>query len=560
MPRKPIQVGRASLWSAALTHCLLLPAVPLAAQHADEQSVARELASRIELLRANGSVRLEDEVIRPPALTLETYEDRGYVPLWSNRAAVDSLLRAVADSWKDGLDPEDYHLSHLAVLAGASRMSHDASNAADLDLLCTAALLRLGHDLRFGKVQPRGPASRVSTPWLFGGPDAVAHLVDVVTSGRILGALDTLRPHHFAYEGLRRELALLRAIRASGGWEAIPGGPALALDSVDTRVPMIRRRLIVEGDLGASSGDSGLRFDSTLDQAVKAFQARHGLNEDGVVGNSTLDALNVPVERRIDQVRVNLERARWITHELPDTLVAVNVAGARVYLLYGDSVAFRTRAIVGTEYKQTPLFEAPMLYIELNPTWTVPEGVVGEILGMVQRDPGYLKSQGMRVLDKGGTELDPSEIDFSSYTADDFPYVFRQDPGSANALGRIKLMFPNPESVYLHDTPTKGLFARETRLFSHGCIRIQDPLGLAELVLGDSRRWNRMTLQAAIDTGITRAIALTRPVRVFVLYWTASADAQGVAHFYRDVYERDAAILAELDAPVDAGTSAEGAR
>src|SRR5690606_2280528 len=207
-----------------------------------------------------------------------------------------------------------------------------------------------------------------------------------------------------------------------------------------------------------------------------------------VVGRATLAALNVPVEQRLEQIRVNLERARWVMHELPDTYVAVNVAGAKTYLLQGDTVVFETRAIVGADYTRTPMFRAPMLYLDLNPTWTVPPGIVGEVLGLVQRDSTYLVRQRIRVLDPSGRMVDPSVIDFSRYTAADFPYLFRQDPGPANPLGEIKLMFPNEHSVYLHDTPTRGLFAAEERLLSHGCIRLEDPLALAELVIGDPVR------------------------------------------------------------------------
>jgi murein L,D-transpeptidase YcbB/YkuD len=185
----------------------------------------------------------------------------------------------------------------------------------------------------------------------------------------------------------------------------------------------------------------------------------------------------------------------------------------------------------------------------------VPSGIVGEVLDRVKREPGYLGDQGMRVLDRSGRVVDPSEIDFSRYTSASFPYVFRQDPGPANALGRIKLMFPNEHSVYLHDTPARALFEREERLFSHGCIRVQDPLGLAELVLGDPDRWNRETLQAAIDAGGTQTLPLARPLPVFVLYWTAAVDLHGELHFYRDVYDRDAAILGVLDSGRAAGTS-----
>jgi L,D-transpeptidase YcbB len=257
----------------------------------------------------------------------------------------------------------------------------------------------------------------------------------------------------------------------------------------------------------------------------------------------------VPVHARIRQVRINLERARWVTHDLADTFVAVNIAGAIAYYVRGGDVVFETRVVVGSTSTRTPVFSAPLRYIDLNPTWTVPPGIVGEVLVSIRRDPGYLQRNGMRVLDRSGRALEPTRIDFSRYTARTFPYVFRQDPGPANALGRIKFMFPNPHNVYLHDTPARQLFDLEERLFSHGCIRVRDPLRLAELLLADTGAWSHVALEAAIATGRTRTITLPRPVPVLVLYWTASADLHGELHFYRDVYGRDAAVLAALDGP-----------
>jgi len=201
-----------------------------------------------------------------------------------------------------------------------------------------------------------------------------------------------------------------------------------------------------------------------------------------------------------------------------------------------------------------------MRYVDLNPTWTVPPGIVGEVMADIRRDPGYLERHAMKVLDAAGHVVDPGDVDFSRYTESTFPYVFRQDPGPTNPLGRIKLMFPNEHNVYLHDTPTPELFGREERLFSHGCIRVEDPLGLAELVLGDPTKWNRATLREAIDSGAQRTIRLPRPVPVFVLYWTAAVDLQGRIHFSEDVYHRDPAILSALNARRYGGTGVESER
>jgi murein L,D-transpeptidase YcbB/YkuD len=316
-------------------------------------------------------------------------------------------------------------------------------------------------------------------------------------------------------------------------------------DNTDAAVPQLRRRLRAEG-YATGVGSPPDVFDPALVEAVRSFQHRHGLNEDGIVGPSTIAELNVPVRTRIDQVRINLERARWLAHELPDTFLAVNIAGAKVYLVRADSVAFETRAVVGKTATRTPVFAAALRHIDLNPTWTVPPGIVGEVLARIRRDPGYLAREAIRVLDGGGRRIDPATVDFARYSSRSFPYTFRQDPGPANPLGQVKLVFPNDHNVYLHDTPSRELFEREDRNFSHGCIRVKDPLRLAALVLDDPA-WTVDSLRAAIAAGGTRTIPLRRPVPVLILYWTASTDLHGELHYYRDAYRRDARVLQELD-------------
>ncbi|MDH3206191.1 MAG: L,D-transpeptidase family protein [Gemmatimonadota bacterium] len=524
-------------------------AAPSAAQPAPA-SVERELEWLIERLQVSGSLTIAGATVRASDVTLQVYERQAFAPLWSRKGDLAALLRTVYTVYTDGLDPDLYHRAVLSSLWAAEL---DPPRAAELDLLATDALLRLSQDLSFGRAQPIDPTGLVNGDGPFGGGDPVASLREVLASGGLEQRVAALRPSHFEYDRLRDGLSELRALQRAGGWTPIPGGPTMQRGSPDLRIPLLRQRLAVSGDLPGEGQQLGegldeTHFDTALEDAVKTFQHRHGLNEDGRVGNRTLAALNVPVERRIEQIRVNLERARWVADAVPDTYVAVNVAGARVYLIRSETVAFEARAVVGSDETQTPVFSALLSYIDLNPTWTVPGGIVEEVLEAVRRDPLYLENQRMHVLDAEGRRVDASTLDFRTFTPETFPYVFYQEPGPRNPLGRLKLMFPNPYTVYLHDSPARSLFALERRLFSHGCVRVEDPVGLAVEVLDEPATWSREALEAAIAEGETRTIPLKRPLMVHVVYRTAEADADGALHFYADVYQRDPGVLAALDA------------
>ena len=547
-------------WSAALVASLLFVggSTPLLAQ-GSAPTVEHELEWLVERLRASGSLVIEGETVQASDATVQAYERRDFAPLWSRAQDRVALLRTIHAVYTDGLDPDLYHRASLRLGWVAERdplraAELDLHRVAELDLLATDAFVRLSHDLRFGRTQPIGPAGLVNGTAPFGGDDPADGLLDVLASGRLEERLAELRPSHFQYDGLRRGLAELRALEQAGGWESIPAGPTMQRGSPDVRIPLLRKRLAITGDLawravGLGQSPDEIRFDGAVEDAVKAFQHRHGLSEDGKVGDQTLAALNVPVQRRIDQVRATLERIRMSAHEVPDAFVVVNVPGARVYLVRSESLEFEARVVVGRDETQTPAFSAPMRYIDLNPTWTVPPGIVEEVLDAIRSDSRYLEDRRMHVLDSEGLPVDPSTLDFSTFSAETFPYVFHQEAGPANPLGRLKLMFPNPYSVYLHDSPNRSLFSLERRLFSHGCIRVEDPVGLAAEVLDEPATWSRDALEAAIAEEEGRTIPLTRPLMVYVVYWTAETHPEGALHFYDDVYERDPELLAILDAP-----------
>ncbi|MGD8441352.1 MAG: L,D-transpeptidase family protein, partial [Holophagae bacterium] len=283
--------------------------------------------------------------------------------------------------------------------------------------------------------------------------------------------------------------------------------------------------------------------------AVRSFQIRHGIDPDGKVGPRTVEELNVPVEARIDQLRASLERMRWVFRDLPEDFIVVDIAGFAAHLFRNREEVWKTRVQVGKPYHATPIFKDEMRYIEFNPTWTIPPGILrNETLPAIRKDPEFLALNDMTVVTSSGAVVDPSTIDWAATATGGFPYMIRQEPGPKNALGRVKFMFPNQYMVYLHDTPSKGLFARFERAFSHGCIRTENPLELAELLLAD-QGWDRRRIDEVIESRRTTRVDLFEPITVMLLYWTAEVGEGGTVFFRKDIYNRDAAVIAGLAEP-----------
>lgn len=340
------------------------------------------------------------------------------------------------------------------------------------------------------------------------------------------------------YQRLQPALELYLQIADEGGWPAVPDGPTIEPGDEDPRVPALARRLAVTGDL-ADGHDDGQRYNDELRAAVLRFQARHGLETDARVGKDTLRALNVPVEHRIAQLRRNLERVRTLFDSDPQHFLLVNVPAFDVTLVRGGRAVTRNRVIVGETDTATPLFEAQLKNVVINPTWTVPHSISSkELLPKIQRDPGFLARGGYDVVDRDGNRIEPSAIDWAALHQNYFPYTLIQRPGTANELGRIKFMFPNDYGVCMHDTPGKQLFARDTRAFSHGCIRVDNPIGFAAQLL-EPVGWTYEDIVAQLGTTRTLTVALPEPIPVIVAYLTAMADERGTVYFYRDVYGLD---------------------
>ncbi len=350
-----------------------------------------------------------------------------------------------------------------------------------------------------------------------------------------------LLPPHPHYRQLRDTLRHLLDIRARGGWPLIPDGSELHSGTRDKRVILLRNRLRISGHYTAEMQADPLYFDAGLDAAVRRFQAEHALWIDGAVGARTLDALNVPVENRIEQLKITLERWRWLPRNLGERYIWVNIVAAELQVIEHHESLHSMRAIVGRAYRQTPSLQGHIDLVTFNPTWTVPYTIAAEDLLPLQRqDRTFLSRNRIRVFSaQDGREVGIRAVDWLNLTPRNFAYTLRQDAGPDNSLGRVKFSFENPYDIYLHDSPNKILFRLPDRTFSSGCIRIEEPVLLAEYLLASDQQMDREAIRAALDAGTTRNVALKHTIPVYLVYMNVWTDDEGNVYFGADPYGRD---------------------
>jgi murein L,D-transpeptidase YcbB/YkuD len=366
--------------------------------------------------------------------------------------------------------------------------------------------------------------------------DPLQHLEKALDKNDIKASLLDLTPHVPEYQRLRDALAAHRAQLANGGWPKVPS-MKLKPGTRSPHVAALATRLKASGDFRGSvpAGGSGV-YTEDLQEAVKAFQQRHGLADDGVVGPEVVAAMNVPLETRISQITMNMERWRWLPRELGDRYILVNIPEMRLDVYEGTNVPLTMRVVVGKQDTQTPIFNGEMSYLVFSPYWNVPESIaMEETLPALMADPDFLARNNMEVVDKSGNPVDPTTVDLSDPEA----YRFRQRPGTDNSLGLVKFMFPNQFNVYLHDTPADSLFERTTRSFSHGCVRVEDPVALAQYVLRDQGEWTRERIDEAMHAGEEKHVKLKEPLPVYLGYWTARVRPDNTVQFRSDVYQID---------------------
>jgi murein L,D-transpeptidase YcbB/YkuD len=510
---------------------------------ADESAAQTALRERVEQMRKSGSDTLAVGDLTLAKAVAEFYEQHDYKMQWTTRARLQQLVSAIESTAEDGLNPEDYHLAQLQRGLAHYADNNDIGQHADFDLMATDAYLRALIHLFRGKVDPKTLDSR----WNFLISDiaparALKIVSDAVDRDNLAEAFALARPHHVLYTKMRKGLTDLRAIAARGGWPAVAEGIPLKPDMQDARVPLLRQRLLIAGIPLADTGSDV--YDAALVNAVKQFQREQLETVDGVVGNATRAALNIPVQARIEQLRADLERARWLLHNVQGNFVLVNAGSYKVSFYRGDVPAWSARVQVGMPARDTPIFKSKITHITFNPSWTVPPTIFSkDILPKVRRNPAYLEENHIRIFNQRQQQLSVAQVDWKNPGN----IILRQDAGAHSALGRAAIRFTNPYSIYLHDTPHQELFSSNQRTFSSGCIRVERALELVELLLDDNVNWNSAGIDAEIATEKTRNVNLPRTVPILLTYWTVDIDDSAHITFKPDVYARNESLLRALN-------------
>lgn len=471
---------------------------------------------------------------------------RGGVP--SSQAL--ALATAILGAQGKGLDPADYDAPHWpGRMTFVPAHSHNDDCALrELDLAFSVAALRYVSDVSRGRVDPKQLGLHLAVPDRLGDP--ARFLLRLALAEDPLQVLGELEPPFRRYGLLLRALGQYRELAADPLMSRALAAPRRALRSGDAYgdLALLAYKLRRFGDLPATVESGPGVYTESLAEAVRRFQGRHGLVQDGILGRNTLAQINVPMDRRVTQIALTLERWRWLPHDLGHRPVVINVPEYRLYAFEPDGKggyqeALTMKVIVGQAYPrfQTPVFRGAMSYIEFSPYWNVPWSITRrELMPLIQADPDYLRQNHYEIV----ASYLPSEpvLPATPENIARLPrgeLLLRQTPGSHNALGVAKFMFPNDHNVYLHGTPAKGLFRRGERAFSHGCIRLAEPRRLAEHVLSQERSWDRERVDALIDSGRRTRVALSEPLAVYVLYGTALADEDGTVRFMQDIYGHD---------------------
>ncbi|ACL69400.1 L,D-transpeptidase family protein [Halothermothrix orenii] len=480
------------------------------------------------------------------------YEERNYNPAWCSQTEIYPqayiLLKIIKEADREGLDPSAYYYSLISnyVRELENKIIRNSSItrevALSFELLMTKVYLDYTLDLLTGYTR-NGMFNK-----MYDKHELIKKLNRAIEQESLGKFFIDLYPGQELYFRMRKALSHLRNI-SSKDWPRVGYGPPLQRGDYSKRIIELRRRLYLSGDLSEEQLNTGTYFDRELEKAVRKFQRRHGLKDSGIVDDKTIEALNIPVKEKINKIIINMERLRWLPRDNPDLCVMVNIPEYKLKVIREDKVILESKVIVGSRENQTPSFNDSIEYIVLNPYWYIPDNITRyELLPQIKKDPDYLDKHNIQILSgfEGEVKIIPEDqINWDEVTPENFSYKLRQKPGPGNSLGSIKFLFPNDFNVYLHDTPSRGLFEYRERALSHGCIRVERPLELAKVLISQSN-WSYNEVISIINSGNREVIELKNPVPIYLIYLTVWVDDDGVIHYREDIYQRDKKLVHEM--------------
>ncbi len=556
------------LWPALLLFFACSRFLPL------EWRIASEIRQKIPKTRAPAVIIMGNEPVRSAEEVSFFYRQRNYRPVWMRKGNVshqaDSLVSALQESGHEGLDPEEYHLKAIRRrIIDARRLSEEEKRSsqasfAELDILLSDAFFRYSSHLARGKTGGKGsPDGRIPHSV---GKTSARTLENAVAGGRIRESFKSHIPQHSFYTHLKKALARYERLSQQGGWELLPAGLGMNAETggmafgeygshsgkdaspADKAVWInrLKERLEASGDLFLEEVPVVTGADSTIARSVAAFQKRHGLAATGAVDSATLRALNVPVEERILQIRLAMDRWRSLPHEPGSRFLQVNIPDFTLDVFEDGKTVLHMKVVLGSPEWPTPVFNAVMTHVIFNPSWSAPsEILLKELRYYIQSDSNYLKNNKMKLVRYNGDEqieVNPESVDWDSLDRKSLDFRLRQEPGALNIMGRYKFLCPNEYDVYMHDTPYREDFARLVRMQSHGCIRVEKPLELASYLLARDHGWTREKILDAVESVEESSLELRRPLPARVVYFTAWVDEDGILQFRDDVYGLDRRI------------------
>lgn len=486
----------------------------------------------------------------------EFYSNRGFENAWISHSdsldLVNDFIHFIEEIEFHGLIPEQYHLESIKTLRDTisnKKNSFNAYQIAQIDLLLSDAFFMLSSHLYNGKVD----VEKLIANWNIrrNKPQLALDkkLEKLIQEKEPFQFMKRFYPKHPGYERMVMEAKTLKT-KLEDDYSInieLPEGKLFVDPIEDTAyTKLINQKLHFLGYMENSPISDSIDLELHV-ASIKHLQKTHGIRPDGKIGKNTISALNQPIQEKINSLFVNVERLRWLPDSLNRRHIMVNIADFTLDFISDRDTLLRMRTVVGKEYRETPIFNARMTYLVFSPTWTVPPTILkNDVIPAVAKNINYLKNKNMKIIDANGKEIDPSSIDWQKAKArGSIPYRIRQEPGAQNALGRVKFMFPNKYNVYLHDTPSKELFERDFRTFSSGCIRVDKPFELAQILIGDSLSWPADSIKSAMNTDKEKIVSLKKPVEVYIYYLTSWSEGT-IIHYRKDIYGRDKAVLKAL--------------